>query len=163
MVAISPICAVITVFIVALVDALGWRARGADAVVGRIGNTKARLGSSACTAAACWLFCGLEPVPAVWLWLALFAGSTLPWWDSLGVDTARRIAVHSGTCLLRVLPAAMLLCLISGGAYVSVLPLLLTGLLGGPAYRLAGSTERGEMAWGALRGASIAGGLAWAG
>ena len=163
MVAVPPICPVISLPLVAAVDAIAWRLRGADEAVRPLGNTGARLLAAAMTATACWLFCGLALVNAVWLAAALFIGSTLPWWGSLDVSNARDVAMHSGTCLLRVLPAALLLWQIGGLWW----PLLLAGALGGPVY-LAARLLRGgdfvpvaELAWGAVRGAAIAGGITW--
>ena len=158
--AVPPICPVISLPLVAAVDAIGWRLRGSDefkAWHGR-GATTSRLLTSATTAAGAWLFCDLAPINAAWLAAALFVGCLLSWPATLDMSGWRDVLVHSTVCLGRVLPAALLLWWIGGLWW----PLLVAGALGGPAYRLAGSTERGELAWGALRGAAIAGGITWA-
>lgn len=147
--------------LLAMVDAIGWRLRGTAwwAEATGTGATTARILGGLLVAGACWLLGLLDVAPAVWLAAALWLGATVPWWGSLDMSGPGDVARHSLAGLLRVLPAALLLWWIGGAWW----PLLAAGALCGPVYWAAGTTDRAEPAWGAVRGAAIAGGLAWGG
>lgn len=154
------LAALLSCALLGFLGAIAYRLKGAaefQLAIGR-GLTTARAFYAVMVALAVKACADLS-APETWpLALAIFGALCLPWVNSLGVETWPKLLRHSaiglaGSCA----PAVALLLAQRRGWWLP----LVVGAAIGPIYRLAGSTERGELVYGGAWAASINGGAMW--